>query len=65
MHKYSLVSRQLGSGISEDLLQSNATQSTLIPFLPAVITQGHKWSFAAAMKSGRHTLVSDKVDHGL
>ncbi|KAJ8131153.1 hypothetical protein O1611_g2473 [Lasiodiplodia mahajangana] len=41
----------------ENLLQSSATQSALIPFLPALIIQGHEWSFAATTKSGRHTIL--------
>lgn len=40
----------------ESMLASRATHSTLIPFLPALIIQGHEWSFAATTKSGRHTV---------
>lgn len=40
----------------ESLLASRPTQSALIPFLPALIIQGHEWSFAATTKSGRHTV---------
>ncbi|GAP87518.1 putative methyltransferase type 11 [Rosellinia necatrix] len=41
----------------ENLLKSSATQAALIPFLPALIIQGHEWSFAATTRSGRHTIL--------
>ncbi|KAI0904056.1 hypothetical protein F4823DRAFT_616386 [Ustulina deusta] len=41
----------------ESLLASRTTQPALIPFLPALIIQGHEWSFAATTKSGRHTVL--------
>lgn len=60
---YKDAQRQLGVwqaaqwALLEDLLQSSATQSALIPFLPALIIQGHEWSFASTTKSGRHTIL--------
>ncbi|CAJ2508324.1 Uu.00g133500.m01.CDS01 [Anthostomella pinea] len=43
----------------ENLLssQSATTRLGLIPFLPALIIQGHEWSFAATTRSGRQTVL--------
>ncbi|KAI3318738.1 hypothetical protein HD806DRAFT_525943 [Xylariaceae sp. AK1471] len=41
----------------ESLIASRPTQPALIPFLPALIIQGHEWAFAATTKSGRHTVL--------
>lgn len=35
---------------------SSAGAETLIPFLPALVIQGHEWSFAATTKSGKQTV---------
>lgn len=38
------------------LASSGVPQSTLIPFLPALIIEGHEWSFAATTKVSKHTV---------
>ncbi|KAI1183373.1 hypothetical protein F5B17DRAFT_443490 [Nemania serpens] len=50
----SAVSKKPGEGYKDAQIQLG---SALIPFLPAVIIQGHEWSFAATTKSGRHTIL--------
>ncbi|KAI1151233.1 hypothetical protein F4825DRAFT_462784 [Nemania diffusa] len=39
------------------LASSGVPQSTLIPFLPALIIEGHEWSFAATTKVSKHTVL--------
>ncbi|KAI1419799.1 hypothetical protein F5Y12DRAFT_788752 [Xylaria sp. FL1777] len=41
----------------------DATQ-LLVPFLPALIIQGHEWSFAATTRSGKQTVLWLKQDIG-
>ncbi|KAJ8123183.1 hypothetical protein O1611_g9655 [Lasiodiplodia mahajangana] len=40
------------------------TTQPLIPFLPALIIQGHEWSFAATTRSGKQTILWLKQDIG-
>ncbi|KAI1260464.1 hypothetical protein F5Y18DRAFT_405468 [Xylariaceae sp. FL1019] len=42
----------------ERMLSSKGSTSKLIPLLPALIIQGHEWSFAATTRSGNQTVRS-------